>query len=128
MTLIFDAVTNTSGANSIDVRTMYDGLLGGWVNIAAAGTEIDSFGLSSLDDDGTGDRGINFSPAQVNSTFCIDTGPEDGGAVTSCVYADVTNGTWTTQGFDGENVFTASSTDRTNSDKRHSYIWLGELA
>ena len=44
-----------------------------WVNMAGTGTPYarDSYGLSSISDNGTGDYTLNFSTATSNDDYCV---------------------------------------------------------
>ena len=43
-----------------------------WADIASAGSLDDSFNVSSLGDDGTGDRSINLSSAMGSANFSVN--------------------------------------------------------
>ena len=87
-TLVVDTVkpetlTGQSTAGSIAVTgegnstttNLQQGLAKVWINVIANGSSVtDSFNVSSHDDDGTGDGGINFSNNMANQGYSSTTG------------------------------------------------------
>ena len=88
-TIAFDTLTtsdsvNTNTEKSIDTSYIFNGVAKAWVTFdgTASGATIgDSFNVSSSDDDGTGDYGINFSNAMRNANYSCTFG--DGEATSS---------------------------------------------
>tara|TARA_R100001591_G_scaffold112923_1_gene125675 strand:+ start:337 stop:750 length:414 start_codon:yes stop_codon:yes gene_type:complete len=78
--LKFDTLTtsdakNTSTEKSLDTSYVFNGSAKVWINVVANGSSItDSFNVSSHDDDGTGDGGINFSNNMANQGYSPTTG------------------------------------------------------
>ena len=78
--LKFDTLTtsdakNTSTEKSLDTSYVFNGSAKAWINVVANGSSItDSFNVSSHDDDGTGDGGINFSNNMANQGYSPTTG------------------------------------------------------
>ena len=75
-----DSITGVTTAGSISVTgegnstttNLQQGLNKVWINFEADGSGIparDSFNVSSTDDDGTGDYGINFTSSFVNNDY-----------------------------------------------------------
>ena len=72
-TLKFDTITTSQ--QSLDASFLINGSAKVWINIVANGSSItDSFNVSSHDDDGTGDGGINFSNNMANQGYSPTTG------------------------------------------------------
>jgi hypothetical protein len=78
-----NTLTGTTTAGSISVTgegnstttNLQQGLAKVWINVVADGSSItDSFNVSSHDDDGTGDGGINFSNNMANQGYSPTTG------------------------------------------------------
>ena len=65
------SVYETEGGTSVTLNIV-QGLAKGWADIAAGGASLpDSFNCSSVDDDGTGDYGVNFTSAMSSSSHSI---------------------------------------------------------
>ena len=85
-TIAFDTLTtsdqvNTGTEKSIDTSYIFNGVAKAWVTFdgTASGATIgDSFNVSSSDDDGTGDYGINFSNAMSNANYSCTFGDGEG--------------------------------------------------
>jgi len=88
----------------------------------------DSFNISSLDDDGTGDGGINLTNNMGSANYTITASTEDNGASASIINHDVTQGTKTASGYDFEAVFVNASANRTNTDCKTMSAIHGDLA
>ena len=95
-TIFADKFKNTSGGNNVKVNqlsgidtagsitvqgegtattNMQQGLAKAWINFVGAGTSInDSFGMSSLSDDGTGIYTITMSAVMSNANYSITIG------------------------------------------------------
>ena len=59
-----------STAGSIATNYVVEGSAKAWASIASDGAStLDSFGISSIDDDGTGDRGLNLSNSMNNVNY-----------------------------------------------------------
>lgn len=87
-----------------------------------------SLNVSSLDDDGTGDGGINLTTSLSSGNYAIVSASEDNGSSTPIREHDVTNGTQTSSGYDFEAFFVNSTSNRTNQDCRTYSAILGDLA
>ena len=59
---------------------LQQGLAKGWVNFNSSTTARDSFNISTLDDDGTGDYTAHFTTAFSNDDFSVSTGGANGSA------------------------------------------------
>ena len=75
-TIAFDTLTtsdtvNTGTEKSIDTSYIFNGVAKVWIkfDMSSSFTNEDSFNVSSLDDDGTGDFGLNFSNNMANVNY-----------------------------------------------------------
>ncbi len=126
----------SASANSMTIRgegsnqtSIQQGLAKALCHVSADGTTASAtFNISSLDDDGTGDRGINFSTNMGSATYIVTLTSEDAGTGALNRTCDVTDGTMATGAFDFECVMTNSSTNRTNSDTTNLACVHGDLA
>ena len=75
-------------------------------NIASINTSLN---VSSLDDDGTGDGGINLSSSLDSSNYAVVSASDDGGSSSPIRDHDVTNGTQASSGYDFEAFFVNST-------------------
>jgi hypothetical protein len=63
-----------STAGSIATNYVVEGSAKAWGHIAAGGASLtDSFNFSSIDDDGTGEYGLNYTSAMNNATYAANT-------------------------------------------------------
>ena len=85
-TIAFDTLTTSDSANtntekSINTSYIFNGVAKAWVEYdgTASGATIgDSFNVSSTDDDGTGDYGVNFTNAMGNANYTCTFGDGEG--------------------------------------------------
>jgi hypothetical protein len=67
-----DTIANAAGSGPVALTKQ--SAAKAWGSFNNSGTTInDSFGVSSLDDDGTGDKGVNLSNAMTNANFSTTT-------------------------------------------------------
>tara|TARA_R110001583_G_scaffold190428_1_gene354672 strand:+ start:303 stop:701 length:399 start_codon:yes stop_codon:yes gene_type:complete len=76
-----NTLTDASSNNSTAMSTINQGTAKAWSHVAAGGASLpDSFNCSSIDDDGTGEYGINFSnnmgSANYSATSTITFSPD----------------------------------------------------
>ena len=65
-----NTLKDASGNNSVALSTVAEGSAKAWAHIAANGASLpDSFNASSLDDDGTGEYGLNFTSAMGSANY-----------------------------------------------------------
>tara|TARA_X000001388_G_scaffold73798_1_gene65984 strand:- start:29 stop:427 length:399 start_codon:yes stop_codon:yes gene_type:complete len=65
-----NTLKDASGNNSVGMSTVAEGSAKAWAHIAAGGASLpDSFNSSSLDDDGTGEYGLNFTSAMGSANY-----------------------------------------------------------
>ena len=132
-TIAFDTLS-TSGqisgtAKSVDTDYLASGSAKALCHVSADGaTASNTLNISSLDDDGTGDRGINFSSSMGNATYIVTLTSEDGNSGSLNRICDVSDGTMATGAFDFECVMTNSTTNRTNTDNINFVSVHGDLA
>ena len=136
-TILVNTLTGTSTAGSIAVTgegnstttNLQQGLAKVWVTKAADGASMpDSFNVSSLDDDGTGDFGVNFSSAMNNSSYAITTGADDAASDTAVTACNSANGGYATGSAEFEVVYINATSARTNHDIYCFVAFHGDLA
>ena len=65
-----DTLQNNAGTSSVDMDYVVNGTAKAWAEIAAGGASIpDSFNFSSIDDDGTGEYGLNYTSAMGSVNY-----------------------------------------------------------
>jgi hypothetical protein len=127
-TIAFDTLTtsdskNTNTEKSIDTSYIFNGVAKVWIkfDMSSSFTNEDSFNVSSLDDDGTGDFGLNFSNNMANANYPApaSAGEDNGNVLTNF-------GTVATSSMDGQTRQTQanSAIDKVNN----SVCILGDLA
>jgi hypothetical protein len=62
----------TDGTDTVGTSYVLNGSAKAWADIASAGSLDDSFNVSSLGDDGSGDRSINLSSAMSSANFAAN--------------------------------------------------------
>ena len=75
-TLKVNTIQNTSGGSSSTPEQMEQGRAKAWVHMSAISGSIirDSFGISSIADNGTGSYTVNFSTAFANESHAMTVG------------------------------------------------------
>jgi len=70
-TLKVNTIQNTSGGSSSTPEQIAQGRAKSWINFNGSGTVAirDSFNVSSLTDNGTGNYTVSFSTAMANTTY-----------------------------------------------------------
>ena len=107
------------------------GLIKCMIHFDTVGSNVTSntLNISSFDDDGTGDHGINFSSNFSNANYVMTHAVNDGGASTAQFSTDITYGTNTTATTDIENHYVTAGDNRTNADSYGIMItFCGRLA
>ena len=102
-----------------------------WIDVPAGLGSINaSFNVSSLDDDGAGDGGVNYVASMSSATYAVSGTSDDAGTSSTVRVTDITQGTVASGSFDFELVVpTQTSAARANSDsQRGFYIVHGDLA
>ena len=127
-TIAFDTLTisdqvNTGTEKSIDTSYIFNGVAKVWIkfDMSSSFTNEDSFNVSSLDDDGSGDFGLNFSNNMANANYPA---PASAGEDNANVLTNF--GTVATSSMDGQTRQTQanSAIDKANN----SVCILGDLA
>ena len=99
------------------------------VYIAANGaSSASSLNISSIDDDGTGDRGVNLTSSMSNSTYVVLFGADDAASSSSSRQCDTTNGTMAAGTFDFECYSVNSGQERVARDAKNYVSVHGDLA
>ena len=105
------------------------GLLKSWIKPAAALASIsDSFNVSSLDDDGTGDGGVHITNDMSSANYVILGLTQDQTTTNFTRQCDITDGTQAAGTYDFEVYAVSSSANRTNSDTQAYFSVAGDLA
>ena len=80
-TLKVNTIQNTSGGSSSTPEQMEQGRAKAWVHMNGITGSIirDSFGISSITDNGTGNYTVNFSTAFANESHAMTVGPTNEG-------------------------------------------------
>ena len=127
-TIAFDTLTtsdqvNTGTEKSIDTSYIFNGVAKVWIkfDMSSSFTNEDSFNVSSLDDDGAGDFGLNFTNNMANANYPA---PASAGEDNANVLTNF--GTVATSSMDGQTRQTQanSAIDKSNN----SVCVLGDLA
>ena len=120
--IIADTIETGAGA---DISTSYvvNGSAKAWVKFTMVTTTAadDSFGISSLDDDGTGDFGINFTNSMSSAEYSAPCGVGNTNRMIATNF-----GTVTSSAMDGE--IRVISTNANSDEPRNSIEILGDLA
>ena len=136
--IAIDKLKGVSSASSISVvaeggsttTNLKQGLVKCWSHISADGASIlDSFNVSSHDDDGTGDGGIHINNDMSSANYVIQLTVDHGDSTSSVNSVEVTNGTQAAGSFDYENNYVNSASDNRTAFNVDRYIAvLGDLA
>ena len=120
--------TYVSDGGAVTQNTV-QGMAKAWLHVPVAGSSIlDSFNVSSHDDDGSGDGGVHISNNMSNNNYAITSMASDAGASTVITTLELTQNTEATGSFDYETAFANSSTNRTNHDANRMMTIHGDLA
>jgi hypothetical protein len=87
-----------------------------------------SLNISSLDDDGTGDGGLNYTNNFSSANYAPSISTDDRGATSGSSQGDFTNGTKAAGGVDFEVYYVFSTSNRTNYDMAPYLTGHGDLA
>ena len=136
--IAIDKLKGVSSASSISVvaeggsttTNLQQGLVKCWSHISADGASIlDSFNVSSHDDDGTGDGGIHINNDMSSANYVIQLTVDHGDATSSVNSVEVTNGTQAAGSFDYTNHYVDHvSTSRGAFNVDRYIAVLGDLA
>ncbi len=137
-TLKTNTLTGTSTAGSIAVTgegnstttNLQQGLAKLFVRIHANGTTaLDSFNVSSVDDDGTGDYGVNIANDMASANYTVTTAVTTSDNTTVNATCEVDPGDNITSGmFDLETSYVNSTNNRTLFDYSSNATVHGDLA
>lgn len=119
----------TDGTTTVGTSYVVNGSAKATVYIAANGaSSASSLNISSIDDDGTGDRGVNLTSSMSNSTYVVLFGADDAASSSSSRQCDTTNGTMAAGTFDFECYSVNSGQDRVARDAINYVSVHGDLA
>ena len=135
--IAIDKLKGASSAGSMTVvaeggsttTNLQQGLAKCWAKISADGASIlDSFNVSSHDDDGTGDGGIHINNYMSSANYVIQLTVDHGGAGSSVNSVEVTDGTQAAGSFDYTNNYVNSGENRVAFNVDRYIAVLGDLA
>ena len=126
----------SASANSLTIRgegsaqtSIQQGLCKCWAHISADGATVnDSLNVSSHDDDGTGDGGININNDMGSANYVIQLTVDHGDASSSVNSVEVTNGTQAAGAFDYTNNYVNSGENRVAFNVDRYIAVFGDLA
>lgn len=120
-------VTSEGGAVTTSVQ---QGLAKAWIDVPAGLGSINaSFNVSSLDDDGEGDGGINYTSSMSGTTYSVQCTSDDAATSVSVRVCDVSQGTVAAGAVDFELYAVSSTSNRSNSDSQRGFLTIhGDLA
>ena len=145
-TLLADTIRKTGGTAGVDIRVkntsvyesdggtsvtqnLVQGLAKSWINPAANyGSIQDSFNISSLDDDGTGEGGLHMTNDMSSANYAISGSCEDGGTTDSWSQMDITRDTQSAGSVDFESHWGNASYNRQMADYEVYLVIHGDLA
>jgi hypothetical protein len=89
-TLKLNTISNLAGTKTVPSETAIAGSAKAWVNFNGTGTVAirDSFNVTSITDNGTGDYTVNFTTAMANTNYCFQGTAGQGGTGYSFVSAE----------------------------------------
>ena len=131
-TIAFDTLS-TSGqisgtAVSVDTDYLAYGSNKCWGNYNASQALQDSFNVSSHDDDGGGDGGVNINNNMANNDYAITSACSDATASDQILTLELTQNSEATTAFDYETNRAGSSVNRTAIDTNRMIALFGDLA
>jgi len=122
-----NSVTVAEGGSA--TTTTVQGLAKAWIDAPDGLASInDSFNITSLDDDGTGNGGLNFTNNMSSSNYAILCGCEDDNRTSTMLTNQPTQGTQYTTGVDFATHRTSSTVALTDTDVRSYTSINGDLA
>ena len=126
----------SASATSMTIRgegsaqtSIQQGLCKAWIHIPPDGASIsDSFNVSSHDDDGGGDGGVNINNNMANNDYAITSACSDATASDQILTLELTQNSEATTAFDYETNRAGSSVNRTAIDTNRMIALFGDLA
>ena len=107
---------------------LQQGLAKSWIHVANNQSINDSLNISSLDDDGTGDYGININNDFSNATWAFTFGHDDQAHATIILSTEISQGTQAAGAVDIAQIYVNSSINRTHYDGVFAMTCHGDLA
>ena len=118
-----------TGEGNSTTTNLQQGLCKAWINKPSNGASInDSFNVSSLDDDGSGDFGVHYTNDFSSTNYCWSFGNDDVSTTDAVVTMDSTNGGYTAGSTEFETYYLTASQNRTNTDAYSFVSVVGDLA
>ena len=112
-TLKVNTIQNTSGGSSSTPEQIQQGRAKAWINFNGSGTVSirDSFNVSTLTDNGTGDYTISFTTAMANTNYAVTcTSSAQHNFTTAIIGVDITDGNYLTGSIRVQSVRTGADT------------------
>tara|TARA_B100001287_G_C22169237_1_gene293915 strand:- start:70 stop:459 length:390 start_codon:yes stop_codon:yes gene_type:complete len=129
MTSVLNVDTIADKAGTGPVGLTKQAAIKAYVNSPGTRDSINaSLNISSLDDDGTGDYGLNYTNSFADIYYAWAHGVDDGTTTTAVLAQDGTNGTYATGSTDFNVYFLTSTNNRTDADHYGTMMILGDLA
>ena len=127
--IISDAGQVTIQGEGTNTTNLQQGLCKSWAKVSADGaSNLDSFNVSTIDDDGTGDGGIHFTTDMANANYSIQLTVDHGAAGSSVNSVEVTDGTQAAGSFDYTNNYVNSVENRVAFNVDRYIAVFGDLA
>ena len=121
-------VTNLQATGETASRPV-SGVAAAWLQSQTTSASIsDSFGVSSIDDDGTGEGGLHMTNSMSSANYAISGACEDGGTSDSWAMMDITRNTQTASSVDFESHWGNASYNRQMADYEVYLVIHGDLA
>ena len=111
-TLKVNTIQNTSGGSSSTPEQIEQGRAKAWINFNGTGTVAirDSFNVSTLTDNGTGDYTISFTTAMANTNYVVTcTTSTQHNSTTAILGVDTTDGDYLTGSIRVQSVKTGNN-------------------
>ena len=122
-----DTITGSDGTSPVTLTKQ--SAAKAFIDIPSGQASINaSLNVSSLDDDGTGDGGINLTSSFGSVNYSIAMGAEDGAGSSAIRAHDLTRTTKVAGGYDFETFYVNASNNRTNVDMQSFSTMFGDLA
>ena len=112
-TLKVNTIQDSSASNASTTEQIFQGRAKVWINFDGTGTVStrDSFNVSSLTDNGTGDYTISFTTAMANTNYAVTcTSSAQHNFTTAIIGVDITDGNYLTGSIRVQSVRTGADT------------------
>ena len=120
-----NSITIVAGAGNITTTNVQEGLAKVWINMNCTGTIAtrESFNVSGITDNATGNQTVSFSNIMTNNTYCTSQGiNDDPGAYGSLNTVEQSNGSNY-----GDFITTSSFKFRSVQNRSDAYVDVGTI-